>query len=436
MKTLGIIVEYNPFHNGHFYHLSKAKEITLTDHVIAVMGGNFLQRGEPAIVNKWARTEMALEAGIDLVIELPFVFSTQDANGFAFGAIKLLDSLQIVDYLCFGSENNHLDVLYPISKLLHAETQEFKDLIKEKSKNGYEYPKARAQALCEYHKKFGIKNLETLPVHTLENLLKRPNNILALEYIKHLLNLNSRIKPMPIKRIGAGYHRKTITGELSSATSIRNEIFKHFLNFKDFNLNNKIKTALPDFSCSVLMKEFNDGRNPIEIKSFEQYILALLRKMSLREILQIHGVNEGLENRIKKASLKSSTIEQLISTIKTRRYTRTKIQRILIHIMTNLTKEDTLSFNNHGPLYARVLGFSKKGKKLLKIIKNNSTLPLITKFAHYLKQTTYIEEEQNIFLKMLKYDILSTDLYVLGYQEMKFRAARVDFSHRIVMKDN
>lgn len=215
MKTLGIIVEYNPFHNGHLYHLSKAKEITKADYVVAVMSGNFLQRGEPAIINKWARTEMAINAGIDLVIEIPFAFSTQDANGFAFGAVKLLDSLQIIDYLCFGSETNHLDILYPISKFLYIETTQYKELIKKKIKNGYEYPKARSQALCEYHRIFGIDHLKELSPLKLGKILNCPNNILALEYIKHLLNLNSKITPVPIKRIGASYHQKTIRGNIS-----------------------------------------------------------------------------------------------------------------------------------------------------------------------------------------------------------------------------
>jgi len=438
MKTLGIIAEYNPFHNGHLYHLSKAKEITKADCVIAVMSGNFLQRGEPAIINKWTRAEMALNAGIDLVIEIPFAFSTQDANGFAFGAVKLLNSLQVVDYLCFGSETNHLDILYPISRFLHIETQQYKELIKEKSKNGYEYPKVRSQALCEYHKIFGIDRLEKISPSELSKILNQPNNILALEYIKHLLNLNSKIIPVPIKRIGASYHQRVIMGKISSATSIRNEIINN-LTSPEYNLlnliNEKIKTTIPYFIYPILVKEFKEGRNPITINSYEQYLLAVLRRMSLEEISHIHGVIEGLENRIKRASLKSSSIEHLINLIKTRRYTRTKIQRILLHAMMNLSKDDVMAFNSYGPLYIRVLGFSKKGKTLLRIIKKKSTLPLITKLPNYLKQINYYRnDEQKILLKMLDFDILSTDIYVLGYQEVKDRVARLDFTHNIITR--
>ncbi|GAG66855.1 unnamed protein product [marine sediment metagenome] len=438
MKTLGIITEYNPFHNGHLYHLCKAREITGVDYVVAVMSGNFLQRGEPAIINKWARTKMALNAGVDLIIEIPFVFSTQDANGFAFGAIKLLDSLQIIDYLCFGCETDNLDTLYSIGNFLNIEPQKYKDLIVCNSKNGYEFPKARSQALCEYHMIFGIHGLEKISSSELNKLLKYPNNILALEYIKHLLNLKSKIKPVAIKRMGASYHQKNITGNISSATSIRNEILNNLSSSKTdlFMLNDKIKSTIPSSGFPVLEKELREGRGPITLDSYRQYILATLRRMSSEDISRIHGVTEGLENRIKKASLKSYTVEQLINSIKTRRYTRTKIQRIILHLMMNLYKEDITIFNKCGPLYARVLGFSKKGKTLLRTIKKKSSTPLISKLSNYLRQIIS-EENNNVrnrLIKMLDYDILATDIYVLGNKKAEDRVARLDFTHKIVIK--
>jgi len=438
MKILGIITEYNPFHNGHLYHLFKAKEITGADYVVAVMSGNFLQRGEPAIINKWARTKMALNAGVDLIIELPFVFSTQDANGFAFGAVKLLDSLQIIDYLCFGCETDNLDTLYSISNFLHIEPQKYKELIVYNSKNGYEFPRARSQAICEYHRIFGIDGLEKISPLELSKLLKYPNNILALEYIKHLLNLKSKIKPIAIKRIGAGYHQKNIKGKISSATSIRNEILNSLSSPKTdlFILNDKIKSTIPQSVFPILEKELREGRGPITFDSYRQYILATLRRMSLEDISRVQGVTEGLENRIKKASLKSCTVEQLINSIKTRRYTRTKIQRIILHLMANLSKKDVKTFNRCGPLYARVLGFSKKGKTLLRNIKKISSTPLISKLSNYLRQT--ISEENNNFrnrlIKMLDHDILATDIYVLGNEKVEDRVARLDFTHKIVIK--
>jgi len=438
MKILGIITEYNPFHNGHLYHLFKAKEITGADYVVAVMSGNFLQRGEPAIINKWARTKMALNAGVDLIIELPFVFSTQDANGFAFGAVKLLDSLQITDYLCFGCETDNLNTLCSISSFLHIEPQKYKELIVCNSKNGYEFPRARSQAICEYHRIFGIDGLEKISTLELSKLLKYPNNILALEYIKHLLNLKSKIKPIAIKRMGASYHQKNIKGKISSATSIRNEILNNLSPPKAdlFMLNDKIKSTIPPSGFSVLERELREGRGPITLDSYQQYILATLRRMSLDDISRIHGVTEGLENRIKKASLKSYTIEQLINSIKTRRYTRTKIQRIILHIMMHLTKEDITIFNKYGPLYARVLGFSKKGKTLLRTIKKSSSTPLISKLSNYLRQTIS-EKNNNVrneLIKMLEYDILATDIYVLGNKKAEDRVARLDFTYKILIK--
>ena len=438
MKVLGIITEYNPFHNGHLYHLLKVKEITRTDYIVAVMSGNFLQRGEPAIINKWARAKMALNAGVDLIIELPFVFSTQDANGFAFGAVKLLDSLQIIDYLGFGCETDNLDTLYSISNFLNIEPQKYKELIAYHSKNGNEFPKVRSQALCEYHRIFGIEGLEKISTLELSKLLKYPNNILALEYIKHLLNLKCKIKPIAIKRIGASYHQKNIKGKVSSATSIRYEILNNLSSSKIdlFMLNDKIKSTIPPSGFSVLEKELREGKGPITLESYRQYILATLRKMSLEDISRIQGVTEGLQNRIKKASLKSYTIEQLINSIKTRRYTRTKIQRIILHIMMNLSKEDISIFNKCGPLYARVLGFSKKGKILLRAIKKNSSTPLISKLSNYLRQTIFEENShvRNRLVKMLNYDILATDIYVLGNKKAEAKVARLDFTHKIVIK--
>jgi len=438
MKIIGIITEYNPFHNGHLYHLFKAKEMTGADYVVAVMSGNFLQRGEPAIINKWSRAKMAINAGVDLVIELPFVFSTQDANGFAFGAIKLLDSLQIIDYLCFGCETNNLDILYSISNFLHVEPQKYKELIVQNSKNGYPFPNSRSRALCEYHSTFGIDGLKKISPLELSKLLKYPNNILALEYIKHLLSLSSKIKPVAIKRRGASYHQKSIKGNISSATSIRNEILNKLSSPKTghFILNDKIKSTIPSSGFSVLKMELKEGRGPITLDSYRQFILATLRRMSLEDISCIHGVIEGLENRIKKAALRSCTIEKLIKTIKTRRYTRTKIQRIILHIMLNLSKENIKTFNECGPLFARILGFSKKGKILLRAIKRNSSVPSINKMSNYLRQTL-IERDTNIrsrLLKMINYDILATDIYVLGNKKAEDRIARLDFTHKLEIK--
>jgi len=283
MKIVGIVAEYNPFHNGHLYQLQEVKKAINPDFIIIIMGGNFLQRGEPALVNKWIRTEMALKAGVDLVIELPFAFSTQDANGFAWGAVKLLDLLGIVNYLCFGCETADLNILYPISNFLQKENKKYKEILKQKSKTGYEYPRIRAQALLEYHQSVGIKNLKNLSLSGLQKILSYPNNILAIEYVKHLLRLKSKISPFPITRVGSAYHQREIMGDIASATSIRKEVLDNFYHSQDGQIifSQKLKNAIPWFTTRLLEKEFQEGRNPITLKSYEQIIFATLRKLTL-----------------------------------------------------------------------------------------------------------------------------------------------------------
>ena len=439
MKTLAIISEYNPFHNGHLYQFSKSKEITGADCILVAMSGNFVQRGEPAIINKWARADMALAAGADLVIEMPFVFSTQDANGFALGGITLLNSLNVVQYLCFGCENNNRNMLLAIGRFLGNENTNYKTLVKENSKKGFEYPKARAQAICEYQENFGIDQLKITSSIQLMEILSSPNNILAIEYMKHLLKIKSSILPIPIKRIGAAYHEETIQKSISSATSIRNEILQ---NIKypyqiDKKSSGKIKSVMPISAYNILDKELSEGRAPVSLNRYEQYILATLRNIPKEKLSLIHGVNEGLENRIKNAALKSTSIDMLLYSIKTRRYTLTKIKRILLHVMTGLLKEDVALFNNYGAMYIRVIGFSHKGKTLLKKIKKNSSLPIITKLSNFLRE---VNSEKSLhykdLLKMINYDILATDLYNLGYSKVNARVARTDFTSKLINREN
>jgi len=439
MKTCAIISEYNPFHNGHFYQFNQIKKRTKADFILVVMSGNFVQRGEPAIINKWSRAEMALSAGADLVIELPFVFATQDANGFALGGISLINSLNVVNYLSFGCENNDENMLSSIGRFLTIENNEFKNLLRSNSKKGFGYPKCRALALCEFHKSFGINGLIPNSPLNLQEALSSPNNILAIEYIKHLIKLKSAILPTPIKRVGAAYHQETIQNSISSATSIRKAIFQEtgYSNNIEQISSLKIKSSMPFSSFQILNKELASGRAPVSLERFTQYILGMLRHMPKEDIYNIHGVNEGLENRIKKAALKSTDINTLLNSIKTKRYTLTKIKRILLHSMTRLSKEDVLLFNTIGPMYVRVIGFSKKGKTLLRTIKRKSSLPIITKLSNFLRN---LNSEKPLhyekLIKMIHYDILSTDLYNLGYKSVEARIARTDFTSKLIIEDD
>lgn len=211
--VLGIIAEYNPFHNGHLYHILKSKEITNDDYVVAVIGGNFTQRGEASLIDKWTKAEMAIANGVDLVVELPCLYSISSAENFADGAIKILNSLKIIDHLSFGAETNQINKLNIIANLLFNEPKEFKKLLSNELNTGISFPKAREKAICKY-----------LNDNSYLSILHEPNNILAIEYLKALKKYKSKIEPILIKRKNAGYLNSDYTGTISSATAIRNLI--------------------------------------------------------------------------------------------------------------------------------------------------------------------------------------------------------------------
>lgn len=421
MKVLGLVVEYNPFHNGHLYHLEESKRITGADYTVCVMSGNFIQRGEPAIVNKWARAKMALMSGVDLVIELPVVYSMASAEYFGYGAVKLLDSLGCIDYICFGSESGNISDLEIIADVLVKEPQEFKAYLKECLDRGHSYPISRQEALEKY-----FRNHLNKP-DLIQNTLASSNNILGIEYIKAAKRLNSSIKFKTIKRVSNNYNNEEVTGNISSATAVRK--------FIDINHN---KSSLTDMEClvpptsfHVLMDEFSAGRGPVFSQHFDTYIIGQLRKMSTEDIKKLPYVSEGLENRIKKAADESGSIEALIDKIATKRFTRTRIQRIVFSVLTGISTEMFETFNsNEGPLYVRILGFNDKGRSLLKEIKSRCILPLITKTSQYKSSCN------PLLRKMLQIEADSTDLYVLGYSNPLFRKGGQDFTENPVYIQN
>lgn len=399
MKVTGIIVEYNPLHNGHIYHINKTKELTGCDYIVAVMSGNFVQRGEPALVNKWARAEMALKSGIDLVIELPFIYSTSSAEGFGFGAVSTLNSLGFIDNICFGSETEDIKSLEYIASILSNEPKEYKTLLHNYLKEGVSYPSARQRALLDYCK---LKDSIYYNQVKLIEILGSSNNILGIEYLKSIYKLSSKINPFLIKRRDNLYNQTNLTGAISSATSIRKSI-----NSKD------IIEALPDYIYSILEYEKNIGRCPVTLSNFTDLILYKLRDSSLTTIRNLLDVGEGLENKIKKGAECSTSIEELIGYIKNKRYTQTRIQRILLYSLLGITKDCKESIKK--PVkYIRILGLNEKGKLLLRQAKKSSTIPIIT-------NPSYKEEE------LLKYDIHSTDIYVLGYENQIYKSAKQDY---------
>ena len=318
MKICGIVAEYNPFHNGHKFQIEQTKKLTGCDTVIAIMSGNFIQRGMPALFDKWTRAKMAIENGVDLVIELPTCYATSSAEYFAHGAIGIMDAFNCVEYLSFGSRYNDIEVLKRIASVLHSEPEEYKKILQKELKKGTSYPIARSNALKNFLKKeFDSK--------ILENILLDSNNILGIEYLKALLTYDSPITPCAIERIGGDYLSTNIVGNICSATGIREML-------QNNNLN-RLPDVVPENSLKLIQAQLTLGKSPMTMKHFEKEILFLLRKLSSNELSEISDVTEGLENVLKKAVTEGFDIDDLIEKIKTKRYTKTRVQRILIHTL-------------------------------------------------------------------------------------------------------
>lgn len=406
MKTVGIISEYNPFHNGHRYHIEVAKKTCNADNVICIMSGNFVQRGEPAIFDKWSRAEMAIRSGADLVLELPFVYACQPAEIFALGAVKILNDINIVDYLCFGSELGELPPLNYLAKLLGNEPEDLKSFIKEYMSKGFTYPKAVALSLKDYLKSTDYSNIH--------QVINKPNNILGIEYIKAINLLKSTIKPVAIKRVVSDYNDKKILDSISSATSIRIEILNN-------GVSDMISYSMPSSSVQIINELINNNIHPVFLSDLSDILLYKLRSISIDEMLSFMNIVEGIENRIKKFATSSTNIIEFIEKCKTKRYTRTFIQRLLCHLLINLKYSDITRFKNIDcPSYARVLALNEKGKGLIKKIKKNEDYPIITKTANFTTNSTELR-------KMFDFDILSSDIYSLTQNCDKYKKGGADY---------
>ncbi|MBR4110793.1 MAG: nucleotidyltransferase [Clostridia bacterium] len=414
MKICGIVAEYNPFHNGHLYHIEKSKEITNSDIVVAIMSGNFIQRGLPALFDKWTRTKIAIQNGADIVIELPVCYATSSAEYFAHGSIGILDSLNVTNSLCFGNECEDIEILKRIANVLFHEPDEYKRHLQSELKKGNSYPIARSNALKVFLKKEYNEQI-------LSNILLDSNNILGIEYLKALLAFDSPITPYSLKRKGGNYNSTEIYENICSSTAIRQM-------FKSGNIS-PLSNVVPENCANILNQELLHGRSPMFIENFEKEILYEIRRMSPEDLTSILDVTEGLENLIKKAENECIEIDNLINTIKSKRYTRTRIQRILIHLLLGI-KQDIVENNKTSPQYARVLGLSKNGEKALPYIINNSRIPVITSVNKFLKGN--INESQK---QMLELDILASNIYTLGYQIPNFKKTNLDYTMPIIKED-
>lgn len=387
MKATGIIVEYNPFHNGHKLHAQTARRETNADAIIAVMSGNFLQRGEPAFVDKWTRTKMALQNGVDLVFELPYAFATAHAPEFAKGAIHLLDAARCDTYY-FGSEEGYIQPFKNSMALLETHHAINEKMIQTFTTEGMSYPNALNLA----YKKLIEQNVTSGPFVN----LTEPNNILGFHYIQAAYELNSSMTPATMKRVGARYHDETFDHQaIASATAIRKNVLEN-------NSLTNTQQFMPDDAYELLTSyPFSFGQWEI----FYPYLRMMILRDQPHKLSKIADITEGIENLIYRAALTENQFNGFMNKVKSKRYTWTRIQRMLTHILTGYTEE--MRKNIPSPTYLRLLGMNQQGRTYLNQYKKELKLPLISKTSAFSD-------------KSLACDIHATNIYALGLGNPEF----------------
>ncbi|MGN0174321.1 MAG: nucleotidyltransferase [Acutalibacteraceae bacterium] len=380
MKVAGIVAEYNPFHNGHKFQIDYLKNNGFT-HVISAMSGNYVQRGEPAIADKWVRTSIALKNGVDLVLEIPTCYCLAPAEKYGSFAVEILNNTGIVNSLCFGSESGSIDRLLKLANEI-LDDEEVNERIKENLKKGITYAAAREQAVKElYGEEFS-------------SLLKSPNDILGSEYLRALKKLNSDIKPLTIKREGVDHHDDETAGKFAAATKIR-ELIKSGEDYLPF---------IPRDTFDILAMAEKEWIFPVSVKNGERAILAKLRALSESDFERLADVSEGFHNRLFSAANKAKSFEEFYSEAKTKRYTLARIRRLAINAALGI-------YSYEKPPYIRVLGFSENGREILKLMKEKAKLPIVTSYADAKKISPAAED---YFEKESKY----TDFYSMLMPEI------------------
>ncbi|ANC09349.1 MULTISPECIES: nucleotidyltransferase [Bacillus] len=373
--------------------MQETKKLTQSDIIIAVMSGPFLQRGEPALISKWYRTKMALANGVDLVVELPYVFATQKAETFANGAISILNALRVSE-ICFGSEDGQIENFYNTISVQKNEEETFNCLVKQFMDAGNSYAKATSDAFS--HILTSEKNID----------MSQPNNILGFQYIKAILSQNSSIQAQTIKRFASHYHDETFNDQhIASATSIRKQLFSEEGSFTT------IEPFLPQATTSLLA---NYKQNYGILHNWEQYFSFFkykLMTMSSGDLRHIYEIEEGLEHRILSKIQNSSSFYSFMEALKTKRYTWTRLQRACTHILTNTTKEEIRSANieQHAP-YIRLLGMSQKGQTYLSKNKKKIELPILTHTKTFDHAALDIEKKANSVYFSIMHEPLRTQL--------------------------
>lgn len=383
MKIVGLITEYNPFHAGHLYHMQQARELTGADYCVVLMSGSFVQRGEPAIFDKYLRTKTALLAGADLVLEIPAAFSTASAHEFAAYGVALLSSIG-VDAVVFGSECGQIEILKQAAYALNHESAEFQERLRKGLKAGLTYPQARAKAL----------EMED----TWASVLSSPNNILGIEYLRAAEDLHSPMEFYTISRKGSGYHEDTLAdANFPSASAIRG-IIRNSLS-KDKDLLDILASHLPAVTHPAYT-----GAVPVFVDDFSELLNAAV--LQLQATFSIADLSPELAARLTKPPYFPLSFEERIQALKTRQLTYTRVSRALLHLVLGMREEDISRWKDEGyALYARILGFRRQSSPLLSCLHKKSSIPLITKMA---------DAAQNLSpsaLALLEQEVYASHLY-------------------------
>ena len=387
MQVCGVICEYNPFHKGHALHLARARAESGADYVVCAMSGAAVQRGVFARHDKWIRARMALESGCDLVLELPARFSAAPAPEFAAGGVHLLSALGVLTHLSFGCEAESLPHIHAAAELLSEETPAFRQALRAGLNQGLPYPRARALAAQQIS---GISGLA--------DCISRPNAALAVEYLRAL---PKPVTPVPVVREGGGYHDDAL-GDLSSATAIRAALDR-----------GKLEDALSAVPCPDLLAAAEARGDTHEEEALTLALLCRLRTMTAQELSAIAGMEEGLEHRFIAAAKVAQSRNELILSVKSKRYTYARLSRLCMNILLGVTKE--FADLHSAPTYARVLGFRRDAQPLLRAIKDSGSIPLVTKAADY---------DDPLFAL----DLRAQDLWSLGCANPALRRAGRDYT--------
>lgn len=407
METVGVIAEYNPFHNGHLLQLREIRRLFPRADIIVAMSGSFTQRGTVAILDKWQRAEAAVRSGASLVLELPAVFSTRSAQYFASGGVRLFDRLGVVDCLAFGSECSSLARLQSMRKKIEAAEN---GGLKNRLRAGGSYASALTEAAAP------------------DDLMRQPNVILALEYLRALSKTGSHIEPLPLPRFSARHHERALPAEdeensVASASAIRTALTDPSAKDGDTLAAalHAVPAAVKDMLLQAKKHRFNDS------SLLFRPILSLLLADAPDGLRSVAGVSEGLEHRLRRAALSARSFEELIESVRSKRYPLARIRRLLLHLLLRLSADDAKIFDEQGPLYARVLAFNDDGRRLLRKIKKRAEIPAVAKTARFLPMRALESGSLTPAQQMLTFDLRATALASLTSTPVGSPSANADF---------